>query len=251
MSDAPLITVENRDAVREICLNRPKKKNAFSKELADAFRGALRDAGVDPAVRCIVVRGAGDMFSAGIDLSVFQEVHAGDPRALENITSLHEAVRALRKPVIAAVHGKAIGMGVTLLPHFDMVYASDQASFFTPFVQPGLIVEFGGSFTLPRLVGPQRAREMIFRGRPLPAAEAERWGLVTRVFPHAALFDEVHNIASDVAAQPVSALLDCKALLARLEDADVEHAIEEERPLLRARAVSEENKAAIKAILTK
>ncbi len=154
----PLL-LEDDAGVRVLTLNRPRKKNAVNPELAEDLTGALHQAAGDEAVRVVVVRGAGDAYCAGADLSVFLAIGRGEMEGPQKVGELHRQLRAFPKPLIAAVHGQAVGMGVTLLPHYDMVYAADDASFTTPFVRLGLVLEFGSSFTLPRLIGRQRANE--------------------------------------------------------------------------------------------
>jgi len=140
-------------------------------------------------------------------------------------------------------------MGVTMLPHFDLVYAAEEATFLVPFVKLGLVVEYGGSFTLPRLIGHQRTRELLLRAKPIDAKTAEHWGLVTRVFPRARLMDEVLAIASDVAQQPPGAMLECRRLVERGEEANMQDAMNEENRVLASRYGSEENVSAVMAFL--
>lgn len=203
--------------VRELALARPQKKNAFSVGLASDFAVAVRQADAEPDVRAILVTAHGDVFSAGADLSLFlgqgPELSERDPDTLTPPDRVHECLQACKTPLIAVVSGKAVGMGVTLLPHFDLVYASDRASFSCPFVKLGLVLEFGSSFSLPRLIGRQRTNELMLRAKPIDAETAERWGLVTRVFPHDSLFESALGIAQDIAALPPGGVRKTKALI--------------------------------------
>lgn len=237
--------------IRVLTLNRPEKKNSFDLALTEALWSALEGASEDGAVRAVVVTGAGDLFSAGADVNLFLAAGSGaiDPVALSRVARLHEPLRACTKPVIAAVQGNAVGMGVTMLPHFDLVYAAEEATFLVPFVKLGLVVEYGGSFTLPRLIGHQRTRELLLRSRPIDARTAELWGLATRVFPRARLMDEVLAIASDVAQQPPGAVLECRRLVEKGAEASLQGAIDEENRVLATRYGSEENVGAVMAFL--
>lgn len=177
------LLVEDVGPVRILTLNRPEKRNAFDSSIADGLWTELARASEDAGCRAVVVTGAGELFTAGVDVSVFLGMQGGDIEAFRKLGFLHEPIRACTKPTIAMVQGPAVGMGVTLLPHFDLVYAADHATFMVPFVKLGLLVEFGGSFTLPRLIGLSRTKELVLRGKPIDARTASEWGLVTRVFP--------------------------------------------------------------------
>ena len=243
-------STEGDRVVRVLTLNRPEKKNAITAELAAALWGALAAADADPSVGAAVLRGAGGDFCGGVDVHVFLAIGRGEMEGLDKIENLHQALIAFKKPLLASVDGMAVGMGVTLLPHFDVVYASRRASFMTPFVRLGLILEYGSSFTLPRLIGRQRAEEMILSGRPIDAATAERWGLVGRVVAQEGLDERVLDLAGAMAAHPPKAVALCKELLRRgEEETSLEAAVEREHGLLRTLYGSAENVAAVEAFL--
>ncbi|MCA9631279.1 MAG: enoyl-CoA hydratase/isomerase family protein [Myxococcales bacterium] len=212
---------EDGPLVRQLTLARPAKKNAFSVGLASDLALAVRQADADPAVRAILVTARGDVFSAGADLGLFlgqpPDVGQRPPESVTSPDRVHEALHACRTPLIAVVGGKAVGMGVTLLPHFDLVYASERASFSCPFVKLGLVLELGSSFSLPRLIGRQRTNELMLRAKPIDAETAERWGLVTRLFPHESLFERALEIAMDIARLPPGGVQKSKALIRRGE----------------------------------
>jgi enoyl-CoA hydratase/carnithine racemase len=246
---ADVLLVNDHGPVRVLTLNRPEKKNAFDLGLTDALWAALEAASDDANVRAVVVTGAGDTFTSGADVSVFLSgAPAGD---VSRIARLNEPLRASKKPVIAMVQGPAVGMGVTILPHFDMVYAAEEATFMVPFVRLGLVVEYAGSFTLPRLIGHQRTRELILRSKPIDARTADQWGLVTRVFPRARLAPEVLAIANELAELPAGAILECRKLIARGEESTFAQAFEAEATVLASRYGSEENVAAVMAFLSR
>ncbi len=249
MSSFENLLVSDNAGVRLLTLNRPHKKNAVSPELATDLRDALTAATADEAVRVVVVNGAGDSFCAGADMGVFLAIGRGELEGPKRVGTLHEHLGTFPKPLIAAVHGQAVGMGVTLLPHFDMVYAADDASFLTPFVRLGLVLEFGSSFTLPRLIGRQRANELILGARPLDAATAANWGLVNRVFPAAEMMERVVAMATELAALPPIALASCKRLIRAGEESSLQESIAREDETLEQFYGSPENLRAVEAFL--
>lgn len=249
MSSYAHLLVTDDAGVRVLTLNRPEKRNAINPELAEDLTDALHQAAGDETVRVVVVHGAGDAYCAGADLGVFLAIGRGEMEGPKKVGELHRHMCAFTKPLIAAVHGQAVGMGVTLLPHFDMVYAADDASFTTPFVRLGLVLEFGSSFTLPRLIGRQRANELIMTGRPIDGSTAERWGLVNRVFPAAEMLDRVRGVAAGLAQLPPGAVAACKRLIRQGEEASLEDSIQREDETLAARYGSPENLQAVEAFL--
>ncbi len=249
MSSYANLLVEEDAGVRVLTLNRPEKKNAVSPELAQDLTDALHQAAEDETVRVVTIHGAGDAYCAGADMGVFLAIGRGEMDGPKKVGELHRHLRAFPKPLIAAVHGQAVGMGVTLLPHYDLVYAADDASFTTPFVRLGLVLEFGSSFTLPRLIGRQRANELIMTGRPIDARTAESWGLVNRVFPAAEMLERVSEIAVGLARLPPGAVATCKRLIRLGEEAVLEDSIAREDETLAALYGSPENLRAVEAFL--
>ncbi|MCZ7683831.1 MAG: DUF3604 domain-containing protein [Sandaracinaceae bacterium] len=137
-------------------------------------------------MRVIVVTAEGDYFSGGADVNIFLNIGAHAPGDIMKVGRLYEPLRACDKTTIAVVQGHAVGMGVTILPHFDLVYAADHVTFTTPFVKLGLVLEYGSAYTLSRLIGISRAKELILRAAPLDARTAASWGLVTHLRRRAA-----------------------------------------------------------------
>ncbi|MCB9602287.1 MAG: enoyl-CoA hydratase/isomerase family protein [Sandaracinus sp.] len=250
MSD--LVVTHDHGAIRTVVLNRPAKKNAFDPAHAAAFAEALAAADADPAVRVVIVTGQGDVFCGGADVSVFLAIGQGKMDEVLPVKAVPGAIGAVKKPILAAVQGPAVGMGVTMLPYFDAVYASTNASFVVPFVRLGLVQEFGSSWTLSRLLGRQRAAELLLRATPLDAPTAERWGLVTRTFAPEALLEEVRAIANDMAQAPAGALAEAKALLrsGELERGPTEAEAAEDAALAK-RYGSPENVQAVQAFLAR
>ncbi|HZD86858.1 MAG TPA: enoyl-CoA hydratase-related protein [Gaiellaceae bacterium] len=207
------VEVSRAGGVQTITLNRPDKLNAFTRAVHDGLHGALEQAR-DPDVRAVVVTGAGRGFSAGQDLGEFGE--AGDIGAMLRATYHRTvlAIRALEKPVVAAVNGVCAGAGLSLACACDIRIASDTAFFVPGFVGIGLIPDSGGTFFLQRLLGTPRAFEWMTSNRRLTAAEAHAWGLVSEVVEADAFAARVAERAAELAAAPTRAI----ALTKRLYD---------------------------------
>lgn len=250
MTDTRVTSVDE-GAVRVLTLNRGEKKNAFDVEQAEQLGAALEAAETDASVRATVVTAEGDYFSAGADVRIFLNMATMSPEKLEKVARLYEPLRACRKPTIAMVQGHCVGMGVTILPHFDLVYAADHVTFTTPFVKLGLVLEYGSSFTLSRLIGVQRAKEMILRAAPLDAKTAAEWGLVTRIVPAAELRPTVMEIATEIAAHPAGAVVGAKRLIDHGLTLSFEEATQAEDEALADRYGSEENVTAVMAMMAR
>ncbi len=248
ITDSILLS-RDRDGVRVLTLNRPEKKNAFTGALAIALESAFDAAATDDAVKVVVVQGAGGDFTAGADVTLFLARSEEERAAAMRVGQVHRFVRAFPKPLIAAVQGQAVGMGVTMLPHFDLVFAADDATFTTPFVRLGLVQEFGSSWTLPRAIGRQRANELILGARPIDAATALAWGLVNAVYPVRDLLDEVLGRAAAMAQCPSAASVAAKALLMQGEDASLDETIAAENEALMRFYGGPENRAVVEAFL--
>src|SRR6187551_3195663 len=173
-----------------ITLNRPKQLNALNNELMDELGQALKAFDADPAIGCMIVTGSEKAFAAGADIGAmatytFADVYKGD-----YITRNWETIRTIRKPVIAAVSGFALGGGCELAMMCDFIIAADNAKFGQPEIKLGIIPGAGGTQRLPRAVGKSKAMDMALTGRMMDAQEAERSGLVSRVVPLDKLMDE-------------------------------------------------------------
>src|SRR5262245_30961059 len=210
MSD---ILTERTGSGLGVTLNRPAKKNAMTSAMYLELAKAFKDAAADDGIHVVLWDAAGDSFSAGNDIEDFLKNPPGQgesPQAL-----LMKALLALDKPLVAAVQGAAIGGGTTLLTHCDVVIAGESAKFRTPFVDLGLVPEFGSSWSLPMRLGDLRAAELILLGAPIDARRAEAIGLVSRVVPDASLLAEATEAAKALAEKPAGALQTCKRLLKR------------------------------------
>ncbi len=196
------VEIAREGAVLTITLNRPEVLNAFNAAMHEALGAALDDA-ADPAVRAVVLTGAGRGFCVGQDLTEFREA-AGDngSRLRTNYHPNVLAIRALEKPVIAAVNGAAAGAGLSFACACDLRIAADSASFVPAFINIGLIPDSGGSYFVTRLLGYARAFEWMTSGRKLSAAEAQEWGLVSEVVEGDGLAGRAAELAGQLAAMP-------------------------------------------------
>jgi 2-(1,2-epoxy-1,2-dihydrophenyl)acetyl-CoA isomerase len=212
-----------------VTLNRPKVGNAFDMTLGAEFDYVTRLLGEDGDIRVVIITGAGNYFSTGIDLSMFTapQRHADKVTSLESVlpakdddtfgkgTAVGAAIRIrnMSKPVIAAVNGSAVGQGLAVALACDIIVASDRARFAMAFVKRGVNPDTGASFNLPRLVGIQRACELAFTGNTIDANEAERIGLVSRVVPHGNLMKVAREIGDQIAKNPPLAVKFAKSQL--------------------------------------
>ncbi|WP_371598373.1 enoyl-CoA hydratase/isomerase family protein [Streptomyces sp. NBC_00564] len=235
MSDSPHVSPEKSldslilhatdNAVARITLNRPEAMNALTWDQRERVIALLAEASADPDVRAVVITGTGRGFCAGADLR-------GGPPAGERVPGdvartirlgaqrLVSAVLDCEKPVIAAVNGTAAGIGAHLALACDLVLAADSAKFIEVFVRRGLVPDGGGAYLLPRLIGPQRAKELMFFGDALTAADAERLGLVNRVVPPEELEKTAREWAERLATGPTRALALTKQLVNASLDSD-------------------------------
>ena len=179
-----LVTTEDRGQVRHIVLNRPEKRNAMSQELLRALGDALRAATDDESVHCVVLRGEGPVFSAGVDLQELA-ASAGEPGLLRPFRNTFldcpNLCEAMPKPVVCQIHRTCVGGALEVALGCDLRIASSDAQFGLPEVKFGIIPDVGGSTRLPAVVGLGRAKELIMTARTIDAAEAERMGLINRV----------------------------------------------------------------------
>jgi enoyl-CoA hydratase len=187
---------ERRTAL--ITLNRPKQLNALNDALMDELGVALKAFDADPAIGCIVITGSERAFAAGADISAMATKTFDDVYGTDFITRNWETIRQVRKPVIAAVAGFALGGGCELAMMCDFIIAADSARFGQPEIKIGIIPGAGGTQRLPRAVGKSKAMDMVLTARMMDAAEAERVGLVSRVVPAAELIDVALNAAQTI-----------------------------------------------------
>ena len=203
------IVVETRGAVGLITLSRPKFLNALNDALMDELGDALLKFDGDQAIGCIVITGGDKAFAAGADIGAMAEWSYMDVYTSDYITRNWEALRRVRKPVIAAVAGYALGGGCELAMMCDIVIASEDAKFGQPEVKLGILPGAGGTQRLPRAVGKAKAMDLCLTARIMDAVEAERSGLVSRVVPATRLLDEALDAAEKIASfpQPVAMMI--------------------------------------------
>ena len=211
--------------VAYVTLNRPEALNAITPAQRDRLISLLTEASADPAVRALVLTGTGRGFCAGADLrggGASEERIAGDVARVirQGAQRLIAAVLDCEKPVIAAVNGTAAGLGAHLALACDLVLAAESARFIEVFVRRGLVPDGGGAYLLPRLLGPQRAKELMFFGDAVSAADAERLGLVNRVVPDEELEKTAREWAERLATGPTRALALTKQLVNASLDSD-------------------------------
>ena len=204
MSDYEDVLYEAKDRVAVVRLNRPEALNAFTAAMGRGLQAAVAAAVADESVRVIVLTGAGRGFCAGADMKLLQQINPDAPAAKKPEAAGHYGGRFgylinARKPVIAALNGPAAGLGFVLALYADVRFAGSEAKFTTSFAQRGLIAEHGVSWLLPRLVGPAHALDLLLSARKFGAAEAERIGLVNKVFAQSAFMDEVMAYARTLA----------------------------------------------------
>jgi len=245
------IDVSRSGPVQVIRIARPEKKNALTLAMYDALSAAFEtgDAAADVAVHAVL--GERGVFSAGNDIGDFLNAAQGSGAySIETILRFLAKLPRIAKPVVAGVDGTAIGVGVTMLLHFDLVYASPASQFSTPFLDLGLVPEAGSSLLMPRLAGYQRAFEMLVLGAPFSAARAREAGLVNEIVDSDALEAKVMGTAARLAGKPPEALALARRLV-RGDPADIDARIKEEAQAFRARLASPEAREAFRAFLEK
>jgi enoyl-CoA hydratase/carnithine racemase len=236
------------DGVCELRLNRPHKRNAITLAMYAALHAALKAAQADANVRVVLLSGEGAGFCAGNDLNDFLDGPGLSPD--HPVLAFLRTLAAYEKPLIAAVHGQAVGIGVTMLLHCDLVVAARSAQLSMPFVSLGLVPEAASSLLLPRLVGGRRAAELLLLGETVDAAGAERYGLVNRVVADEELLPVARELAQRLVRQPQGALLATRRLL-RGDAAELHRCIDEEARLFGAQLQTEEFRAIVRAFLAR
>lgn len=209
------ILYEVIDRIATITLNRPEVMNALGGAMREDLLARLQQAEQEPAVRCVIVTGAGNAFCAGGDIANMTEMQSkNDASILQQRMTLGgkvvQFIRHMSKPVIAAINGAAAGAGMNLALACDIRYGSDQARFAESFVKIGLVPDWGGHYLLTQLVGTSRAMELIMTGDRIDAEEAFRLGIINRVFPHETFQEEVRAFAKRLAAGPPETLAQIK-----------------------------------------
>lgn len=243
------VLVETKDRVLRIEFARPEKKNALSPQMYAALAAAFEAADADANVRAVLIHGASGCFTSGNDVRDFLELPRGP--ADSPAFGFLRAIAAAKKPVVAAVGGPAVGIGTTMLLHFDLIYAAPNARFQLPFVPLGLVPEAASSLLLPMIAGYQRAAELLLLGQPFTAEKALAAGFVTEIVPEAELLEYARTAALALAALPPASVRMTKELMKRALAPGVRERMQEELGLFGERLKSPEAKEALGAFLEK
>ncbi len=243
------IVTEQAGSILRVQLNRPTKRNAMTSAMYLALAGIFSEAANNENTRVVLWHGAGDSFSAGNDLEDFLKNPPGPgnfPQA-----RLMEALVNFDKPLVAAVHGAAIGGGTTMLTHCDFVYAGESTKFQMPFINLAVVPEFGSSYSVPARIGHLRAAELILLGGPFDARRAAELGLVTQVISDKDVLARATETAGKLAAKPPRALQASKRLMKQPFREQIKAAMKAENEEFSAQVRSEDAKEAFTAFLEK
>lgn len=236
----PTIRTEYQEGILRIAIHRPEKKNALTQEMYLALRDAVHQGEQDANVRVILLHGTEDCFTSGNDLQDFLTPPPPSSAASRPVFQLLSVLSQAKKPSVAAVNGPAVGIGTTMLLHFDLVYAGMSARFQLPFVNLGLCPEAASSFLLPQLAGYHRAAELFLLGEPFSAEKAREIGLVNGIYPDGELLQSALAQAQKLAAKPPASVRLTKALLKKASAKSVAETLAEEAPLFLERLASPE-----------
>ncbi len=245
------IIVEVDDDVATITLNRPDALNALNSQLLGELAQALTEADANDKVRCIILTGSAKAFAAGADIKEMSEKTFVDMFLGDFFEPATEAVAKVRKPVIAAVSGYALGGGCELAMMCDFIIASETAKFGQPEINLGVIAGIGGTQRLPRYVGKAKAMDMHLTGRFMDAEEAERSGLVSRVVPVKQLMEEAQSAAAKIAEKSMLASIAAKQAVNRAFETTLDEGLLFERRLFHSLFATEDQKEGMSAFLEK
>lgn len=244
-----LLRTEGRVGI--VTLNRPKALNALNKQLMDELCSALQAFDADPEIGCMVITGSEKAFAAGADISEMAPFSFADVYGQDYITRNWETIRSVRKPVIAAVSGFALGGGCELAMLCDFIIAADNAKFGQPEIKLGIIPGTGGTQRLPRAIGKAKAMDLVLTGRMMDALEAERAGLVSRVVPLDKLMDETMGAALTIAALGLPSVMAAKEAVNRAFEGSLADGVMFERRLFHAMFATEDQKEGMNAFVEK
>jgi enoyl-CoA hydratase len=234
-----------------VTLNRPKQLNALNDQLMDELGSALKAFDADPSVGCMIVTGSEKAFAAGADIGAMATLDFADVYQRDFITRNWEQIRAVRKPVIAAVSGFALGGGCELAMMCDFIIAADNAKFGQPEIKLGIIPGAGGTQRLPRAVGKAKAMDMALTGRMMDAVEAERAGLVSRVVPLDQLMNEALGAALMICGYGQTSVMAAKESVNRAFESGLSDGVMFERRLFHALFATADQKEGMDAFVNK
>jgi 2-(1,2-epoxy-1,2-dihydrophenyl)acetyl-CoA isomerase len=254
MDETPIL-VEKRSGYRVITFNRPQRLNAFTEAMHVVLRAALTEAEADTECRVLLITGAGRGFCAGQDLND-RLSKAGDTPVLGGALEAYynplvRKLRTLPFPVVAAVNGVAAGAGCNIALACDVVLAARSANFIQSFAKIGLVPDSGGTWILPRLIGPARARALMLTAEPLPAETAEAWGMIWKAVDDGDLMAEAHKLCAHFAAAPTMGLALIKRALDESWGNDLEAQLELERELQREASLAPDYAEGVRAFMEK
>ncbi|HJV82426.1 enoyl-CoA hydratase [Noviherbaspirillum sp.] len=245
------IIVESREKVGVIRLNRPKALNALNDKVMNELGNALLTFDADENIGCIVITGSEKAFAAGADIGAMANYSFMDAYKGDYITRNWEQIRRVRKPVIAAVAGYALGGGCELAMMCDFIIAADTAKFGQPEIKLGTIPGAGGTQRLPRAVSKSKAMDMCLTARMMDAAEAERAGLVSRIVPAEKLMDEALAAAATIAGMSLPIVMMIKESINRAYETTLTDGVQFERRLFHSTFATEDQKEGMKAFIEK
>lgn len=235
MNEEPPVLEERRGHVALLVLNRPERRNAYTVAMGEALTEAFRRLADEEGVRAVVLTGAGQGFCAGVDLDALRAQQAGEdagpgPRLGEEafLREMPAELARYPKPLVAAVNGAAVGVGVTMILPFDVRLAAEGAKLALPFLRLGILPGLGSTHLLPRIVGRGRALELVLSGRSVPAEEAAAMGLVNRVVPAERLLDEAIALAEAMGEADPEVVAAAKEALAFGAEVSLETAMRNE-----------------------
>jgi len=242
-----VLRVDDGDGVRLLTLDRPEALNAFNQDLWCATTDALTDAAADPAIGCVVITGAGRAFTAGQDLTEMADTTKFTDGEEPGYRVLMPVLESFPKPLVAAVNGVGVGIGMTMLPHCDIVFMAQGARLKAPFVSLGVTTEASASLLLPATIGWQEAAHLLFTEPWVDATEAVRLGLAWKACPPESLLDEAMAEARTIGAMSVPSLMATKQLMLAARADAVRVAREREELEFQRLVGSPENMAALQA----
>ena len=247
-------TIEVRveaEKVGVITLNRPKQLNALNDQLMDELGDALKKFDADKSIGCMVITGSERAFAAGADIGAMAKYNFADAYGGDYITRNWETIRSIRKPVIAAVSGFALGGGCELAMMCDFIIAADTAKFGQPEIKLGVIPGAGGTQRLPRAVGKSKAMDMALTARMMDATEAERAGLVSRVVPYEKMMEETLGAAIIISGFSQLAVMAAKESVNRAFEGSLNDGVMFERRLFQALFSTQDQKEGMDAFMNK